>query len=176
LAGCHTLDTRGKLVEPSGWSHPLHHGALTIEQSADFQLKPAVSDEERAHALRLRHIVFVDEQNVPLDMEIDQHDSTDAHHYLGWLNGEPVAAARIVVFPNYVKLQRIALLEKHRGKGLGGTMLQHLIGFAKTLAPDLPVALDAQVQARGLYKKHGFEAQGSVFDDAGIDHIHMRLH
>ncbi|WP_198008707.1 GNAT family N-acetyltransferase [Ahrensia sp. R2A130] len=117
----------------------------------------------------------MDEQHVPLDMEIDHHDSTDAHHYLGWQNSEPVAAARIVIFPSYAKLQRIALINEHRGKGLGGVMLRQLIEFARTLAPDLPIALDAQIQARGLYEKQGFEAQGDVFDDAGIDHIHMRL-
>lgn len=119
--------------------------------------------------------MFVDEQDVPVHMEIDEHDAADAHHYLGWLGGEPVAAARIVVFPNYAKLQRIALLAEHRGKGIGGEILDELINCAGRLAPNLPIALDAQLQAKGLYEKHGFVAQGDVFDDAGIDHIHMRL-
>ena len=127
------------------------------------------------HALRLRHIVFVEEQNVPVELEIDEHDSSDALHYLGRLDEVPVAAARIVLFADYAKLQRIVLLKEHRGKGLGDEMLAQLISYANALAPHLPVALDAQVQARGLYEKHGFVAHGDVFDDAGIEHIHMRF-
>ncbi|MEM1317516.1 MAG: GNAT family N-acetyltransferase [Pseudomonadota bacterium] len=112
---------------------------------------------------------------MPVELEIDEHDSNDAYHFVGWLEDEPVAAARIVIFPDYGKLQRIVLLKEHRGRGLGKLMLRDLIAYARQLAPNLPVALDAQVQARELYESHGFVAQGDVFDDAGIDHIHMRL-
>ena len=58
----------------------------------------AESSEEKAACYDLRHKVFVEEQGVPVDLEIDEYDETIASHFLGLIKGKPVAAARICVF------------------------------------------------------------------------------
>ena len=133
----------------------------------------AESSEEKAACYDLRHKVFVEEQGVPVDLEIDEYDETIASHFLGLIKGKPVAAARICVFGDMAKIQRVVIHKDHRGRSLGRELMQHLIAHArqKRLAPT--IALDAQTYATRFYESLGFSESGDIFDDAGIDHIRM---
>lgn len=133
----------------------------------------ARTTQEKAACYDLRHRVFVEEQGVPVELEIDEHDESIAIHFLGKIEDQPVATARICVFGGLAKIQRVAIDQKHRGRSLGRDLMLHLIAFAghEQLAPT--VALDAQTYATGFYESLGFSQTGDVFDDAGIDHIRM---
>lgn len=138
-----------------------------------MQISQAVTEQDIQTCLELRHVVFVEEQGVPVELEIDEHDSSDAYHFLGLVEGRPAAAARICVFGDSAKIQRVVVLKEFRGLKLGRALMVHLMEFARSrhLAPT--IALDAQTYAIRFYQSLGFEVQGEEFDDAGIPHIHM---
>jgi predicted GNAT family N-acyltransferase len=140
---------------------------------ANMIISPVTTKAEREICYHLRHLVFVEEQGVPVELEIDEHDAAAAYHFLGLIDGEPAATARICVFGDKAKIQRVVVLKQFRGRSLGRQLMQHLMEFArsKKLAPK--IVLDAQTYAVAFYESLGFETTGEEFDDAGIAHIHM---
>ncbi len=127
---------------------------------------------EHAEALsRIRHAVFMLEQGVSTDEEWDGKDEA-AHHWLAWdADGEPLGTARLL--PDG-QLGRMAVLESHRGRGVGSALLRAVIAHARA-AGMAALTLNAQRQAIPLYQRHGFDIVGEVFDDAGMPHWPMRL-
>ncbi|WP_292286483.1 GNAT family N-acetyltransferase [Marivita sp.] len=123
---------------------------------------------------RLRHAVFVDEQNVPEDLERDNLDAT-AIHLLATVDDKPVGAARIVLIQDTGKIGRVCVLEDHRGTGLGAALIRHALDLLRDTPGITRAALGAQIDAQGFYEKLGFAPCGDVFDDAGIDHRMMEL-
>lgn len=123
-------------------------------------------------AVKIRHKVFVQEQQVPLSREIDK-DEAYAIHFVLYDQGEPLATARLLpIDENQVKLQRMAVLKQARGRGLGEKVLEEAERFAKEQG-FREITLGAQLTARLFYENSGFTTYGPVFQDAGIDHIAM---
>jgi predicted GNAT family N-acyltransferase len=134
---------------------------IAIESPADMQ---------RAHAIRRR--VFIEEQQVPEDIEMDADDS-HAFHALAILDGIAVGCGRMVEHgANEVKIGRMAVLLDHRGTGVGAQILRFLIDRARTRGFRKAI-LHAQLTAEGFYLKEGFTPVGGVFDEAGIAHRAM---
>ena len=123
-------------------------------------------------AIKIRYEVFVDEQNVPEDLEIDELED-QSHHLVLYENGTPIGTARIYhVSDNLYKMQRVAILKNKRGQGNGGKLIeaielkvQHLQGQKITLG--------AQLHALPFYEKLGYLVEGPEFIDAGIPHREM---
>ena len=137
------------------------------------QVRLAESQGDVDNCLRLRWMVFVEEQGVPPSLEVDAHDSTDAVHALASLDGIPCGAARFIfVEPGVAKLQRMAVIDEARKNGAGRALLRFLEDEARQRGASRFI-LDAQVQARGFYEKQGYAARGEVFDDAGLPHLRM---
>jgi len=131
---------------------------------------------EEALAIRLR--VFVDEQGVPLELEIDEHDRDDlgAVHVLIRESGEPrvaIGTGRFYVLGgDAVQIGRMAVLPEARGRGAGAAILEVLAAEARRLG--FAVArLDAQAHAADFYRKFGFADGGERHWDAGILHQPM---
>jgi predicted GNAT family N-acyltransferase len=122
----------------------------------------------------LRHQVFVVEQGVPKEEEIDALDAS-ATHLLATQNGVAVGAARIVFQSQVAKIGRVCVLQPMRGTGLGVALIKAAITIARATPGVTQAKLGAQTQALGFYQKLGFEAYGPVYDDAGIDHRDMVL-
>lgn len=117
----------------------------------------------------LRHQVFVEEQGVPVDLEIDAQDAS-AQHFAAWApSGRLIGTVRLV---DGHHIGRLAVRADWRGRGVGGHLLEQAINAAKAFGATL-VDLNAQLAALDFYKKRGFSEQGSVFDDAGIPHKRM---
>ena len=135
-----------------------------------FTIEAATDAADRELCYRIRMVVFVEEQGVPVAEEIDARDEADAMHVLGLEDGRAVATARCVPHEGGVKIGRVAVLKHARGRGHGAALIRHFIGQANG-----PVVLDAQVDALGFYERLGFVARGPVFDDAGIPHRRMAL-
>ena len=92
----------------------------------------AESQAEIDTCLRLRWTVFVEEQGVRPSEEIDAHDRADALHALALVDGVPAGAARLIFpEPGLAKVQRMAVIDDARGKGLGRALLQVLEGEAR---------------------------------------------
>jgi len=126
-------------------------------------------DEARAHAAPIRFEVFVEEQGVPRDLELDRHDALSLH-VLAFEQEKAVATARLLPDGH---IGRMAVLRPWRGQGIGGAMLQRLMAAARVRG-DREVVLAAQVQAVPFYRAHGFVATGTTYLEAGIPHQDMR--
>ena len=116
----------------------------------------------------IRTCVFIEEQNVPVELEWDDADET-AFHFLAYYHQEPVACARLLVSG---QIGRMAVLEPFRCKGIGKVLLSAVINFAEKQNV-APVFLHAQNQAIPFYEKAGFKIKGVEFMDAGIAHHEM---
>lgn len=129
------------------------------------------TDLAEAYSVRMR--VFVEEQGVPADIEIDELDPT-ADHVLARLDGQAVGTGRLTVREGVGVLGRLAVLERARGTGLGA----RLVGAIEQLARGRGLALielHAQTRAQGFYERLGYEAFTEPdWEDAGIEHIWMR--
>ncbi|WP_433934509.1 GNAT family N-acetyltransferase [Sorangium cellulosum] len=124
-----------------------------------------------AGALRLRHEVFVVEQAVPADIEVDELDA-GAQHYVVLEGEEVVATMRIVPYMDALKVGRVAVRKDLRGAGLGRRLLEEAIRIGAAQGARALV-LDAQVAAAPFYRKLGFIEEGPIFDEAGIPHLRM---
>ena len=120
--------------------------------------------------LKVRFKVFVEEQNVPLNIEIDEWDR-ESSHLLVEYQGKSIGTGRLLPDGH---IGRIAVLENHRNKGIGNAITDRLIQMAKT-AGHSRVELSAQLTARDFYVKIGFKPVGTVYEEAGIPHIAMVL-
>ncbi|WP_209844840.1 GNAT family N-acetyltransferase [Paenibacillus sediminis] len=135
------------------------------------------TEEQLQECLKIRKEVFVEEQNVPLDLEIDAFDtlSSDANHILIQDDGQYVATGRLIYYKEgTAKMQRIAVRKEYRSKGLGRVLLVALEELARELGLRYSI-LDAQVQAEPFYSKLGYEViSKEPFYDAGILHVRMQ--
>jgi predicted GNAT family N-acyltransferase len=126
-------------------------------------------ENARGAASPIRFAVFVEEQGVPSEIEIDEMDAKCVHA-VALEAGTAVGTGRLL--PD-AHIGRIAVLEPWRHRGIGGLILASLMAKAKARG-DTQVVLAAQVHAAGFYRQHGFEPLGAVFQEAGIDHQTMR--
>jgi predicted GNAT family N-acyltransferase len=124
----------------------------------------------RAHAQPIRFEVFVDEQKVPAEIELDEMDPLCVHAVAFDDAGQPLATGRLLPDGH---IGRMAVRKAGRGKGVGGAVLQALIRAARERG-DGEVILNAQTHAEGFYNAHGFAREGEEFMEAGIPHITMR--
>jgi predicted GNAT family N-acyltransferase len=119
----------------------------------------------------VRVTVFVDEQHVPLDMEWDADDATSVHAVALDGDGNAVGTGRLLADGH---IGRMAVLAPFRGRGIGGRILEELLAVARQRGVG-EVVLHAQTHAVRFYERFGFAAFGPVFEEAGIDHVSMRL-
>jgi predicted GNAT family N-acyltransferase len=131
------------------------------------EVREARGDEERSAVFELRHEVFVQEQGVPLDLELDEHDD-DALHLVA-LDGERIVGTCRVVG---AKFGRLVVARDARGRGIGSALLEESEDRVRAQG-HARMTLDAQTSAVGLYERAGYTAVGDVFVDAGIEHVTM---
>jgi len=128
-------------------------------------------DELGAHAQAVRTAVFVVEQAVPPELELDEHDAVSIHAVAYDGAGRPIGTGRLLPDGH---VGRMAVRRETRGRGVGSRILLALAGRARELGYPL-LALNAQTHAVGFYERHGFVAEGPEFLDAGIPHRLMTL-
>lgn len=126
-------------------------------------------------AFRLRHEVFVDEQQVPVDMERDEYDPHALHMGLFDPTGALVGTLRMVCLADVGKVGRVAVRADLRNRGLGARLMTSLIEHARLRADLQSLFLHSQVAAVTLYRRLGFVEEGEHFEEAGIEHVAMRL-
>ena len=136
-----------------------------------IEIREARDADERQALLALRHDVFVDEQGVPLDLEIDEHDET-AVHIVALEDGELLGTCRVLQAGEQAKFGRLVVARHARGRGIGAELLAEAERHAQRMGCDRMV-LAAQTSAMGLYERAGYTAHGDVYLDAGIEHMTM---
>ena len=118
----------------------------------------------------IRNIVFVEEQSVPKNIEMDGKD-VDCNHFLICKKNEPIGTARL---QSGGKIERVSILKLERKKGLGTKLMKFIINSARK--KDLEkVYLHSQMDSIDFYKSLGFKAKGEMFQEAGINHMLMVL-
>jgi predicted GNAT family N-acyltransferase len=135
-----------------------------------FSLRVADWDADREALCAIRIRVFVREQGVPLEMELDQGDALALHLLAEDATGRPVGTARMLPDGH---IGRMAVLPEWRRRGVGSALLRELLQRAAETAGVHPY-LDAQSSAVGFYRRHGFAPEGAEFSAAGIPHRRMR--
>ena len=135
--------------------------------------EPAVQllrwDIARVHAAPIRFAVFVEEQGVPPEIELDEMDAA-CIHAVAFTGEQAIATARLLPDGH---IGRMAVLKNWRGRGIGRRVLDALTAEARRLG-HRELALSAQVHAVPFYRAHGFVEQGEEFLEAGIRHQAMR--
>ena len=137
----------------------------------DFRVEPADYVVDHKDLRSVREPVFVVEQQVPLEEEWDELDPRCRHVIARDSEHKPIGTGRLT--PEH-KIGRMAVLRQWRGKGVGEALLVALIEEARAQGLRA-VSLNAQVGALGFYEKFGFQPYGERFQEAGIEHLAMKL-
>lgn len=132
------------------------------------------TDEQLEMAYSIRREVFIEEQQVPEDLELDEYDAT-ATHFLVMNDRKTVGTARFRPYDSAGtgKVERVAVLASERGKGTGAALMLFIEEYAKEQGYR-QLKLNAQIQAKDFYERLGYVGYGDLFLDAGIEHISMQ--
>lgn len=133
----------------------------------------AENQTEIFSVIYIRKVVFINEQEVSVDEELDSLD-IESDHFLIEVDDKYVATARVYYNDNQATIGRVAVLKPFRNKGYAKFLMTEIINFIKN--KDIKIAhIGAQVQAVGFYEKLGFKISGDIYIDANIEHYPMEL-
>lgn len=161
--------------EPSGESSD-----QTVRWEVRRFLK-ATAPDDFTLALQIRTAVFIEEQAVPEELELDEFDDEAMH----WLllhpdSGLPVATGRMLAYQEacqarpVAKIGRIAVSQSVRGQRVGERLMREILTLVRAEGFEQAI-LDAQTRVLPFYEKLGFVREGFEFMDANIPHYRMRL-
>lgn len=144
-----------------------------LPASHTLTIQPVSWQTHKTALTTLRHQVFVIEQGVPVEEEVDNEDP-HAQHFLVYENNQAVACARLVTLSQHTaKIGRFAVLPENRKRGIGLHLLDFILATAKANGSNT-VTLSAQLSAITFYEQRGFNCNGDIFLDAGIEHKTMQ--
>ena len=135
----------------------------------DFQIVAATWKDHADVLGQVRRTVFIEEQNVPEELEWDDLDESCQHLLALDSKNNPIGTGRLC---EHGYIGRMAVIKDWRGKGVGGALLRKLMDMARQ-SGNLKLVLNAQTSAAGFYARYGFSAEGDEFMDAGIPHLRM---
>ncbi len=152
----------------------------------ELTIKLVETEEEMEAAIGVRFRVFVNEQQVPAEEELDEVDATATHaiaivHHQGSDQGrgqgQPQVVATGRVFyrdeDSAARIGRMAVDVEWRRKGIGGRILKFLEEEAASQGVSTYV-LNAQEHVKDFYAGHGYVERGETFLEADIVHVLMR--
>jgi len=146
-----------------------------IERITFSELDSEVEPHPIARCREIRRLVFIEEQSVPAELEWDGLDEL-AEHFMATRGLDPEAralgTARMRVVGDTAKAERVAVLPSARRHGLGRLLMEAI----ETRARDRSLAkiqLNAQVAVIPFYEKLGYQGEGEIFLEAGIEHLAM---
>jgi ElaA protein len=132
------------------------------------------NNKDMLSCLNLRRTVFIEEQNVPENEEVDG-DDPDCDHILLTVSNIPVGAARLKYYNDFIKVQRVCVLKNYRGQGIGSKIINFIIRHVEKNDIRSSVRLGSQIHALEFYKRLGFIEFGEEYLDAGILHKDMEF-
>lgn len=141
----------------------------TTERSLDIHI--AAAHEELEQCRRIRRVVFIEGQGVDEHLEMDGRDD-EATHVVARLGDAIVGCARLRMIAGRAKLERIAVLPDHRGRGIGRAILSFLVEEARRRGAR-EVFMHGQTHALTFYERCGFIRRGEPFLEAGIEHVEL---
>jgi hypothetical protein len=137
---------------------------------ADLRVELGPWEALKDEATAIRYTVFVEEQLVPDDLELDEFDPVSVHALARDAAGRAVGTGRLLPDGH---IGRMAVLPDARGSGVGSALLLALMDESRRRG-NREAILNAQIKAAPFYERHGYVVEGEPYDDAGIAHIAMR--
>lgn len=134
---------------------------------------PVTTEEEMQACSEIRRRVFIEEQNVPADREVEGDDG--ARHFAVQADGQPIATCRVRMIGSAAKIERMAVLGEFRSKGIGGVLMKYILQELGKAGDIQLFKLSSQAHAVPFYEKLGFKTRGPEYMDAGIPHYDMIL-
>ena len=141
----------------------------TTQQPYTCRLASWQQDKDKLQCVR--YAVFVEEQQIPADLEWDEKDKDALHVIAVDESDQPVATGRLLADG---QIGRMAVLAEWRGKGVGRSILNLLLDTAHRRGDRL-IKLSSQQAACGFYLKQGFVQMGDPYLEAGTQHVAMHL-
>ena len=136
-------------------------------------IKIVSTEEELQSAFDLRTEVFVHEQHVPTELELDELDKT-AVHVIVVEDNEVIGCGRIIMQGSTAWIGRVAVKKSYRGRGVGKSLMETMMQISVDSGAKT-ISLHAQIHVEPFYRKLGYIPHGKTFMDAGIEHIEMSL-
>lgn len=141
-------------------------------------IKILESKEELNLGFALRIEVFVREQKVPMELELDEKDHSENTVHIGYFSDDKlIGVARLIdLDKNIIHIGRVAIDKDYRGKGIGRDLIIGCENTAKEiLKREVTIELSAQIQAEKFYESLGYNrVNDTIYLDAGIEHVDMR--
>lgn len=133
---------------------------------------PVTTQEDMDACFGIRQKVFVEEQDVPVNLEMDGQD-TAARHFAVRADDRIIATCRVRLLGSAAKVERMAVLKEFRSRGIGMVLMKYILQEL-TRAGDIQLfKLSSQAHAVPFYEKLGFKKRGNEYMDAGIPHYDM---
>ncbi len=129
------------------------------------------NEQEQEQIYALRTEVFVEEQRVPPEIELDAEDAR-ALHILAEEDGICVGCARLLLSDQDAHIGRLAVKKEYRCRGIGSKICQFIVDDCRKRGYT-DIWLHAQCHAVNFYESLGFCVQGECFWEAGIEHVKM---
>lgn len=141
-------------------------------------IKILKSKEELNLAFALRIEVFVKEQKVPIELELDDKDHSDNTVHIGYFHEDNlIGVARLIdMDKDVIHIGRVVIDKEYRGQGIGRELIIGCENIAQQiLKRKTIIELSAQIQAENFYKSLGYNrVNDKIYLDAGIEHVNMR--
>ena len=141
-------------------------------------IKILKSKEELNLGFALRIKVFVEEQNVPMELELDEKDNSENTVHIGFFdNNKLIGAARLIdLDKDVIHIGRVAIDKEYRGRGIGRELINGCENIAQQiLKRKIIIELSSQIQAEKFYESLGYNrVNDKIYLDAGIEHVDMR--
>lgn len=133
-------------------------------------------NDDLSEVFSIRRKVFVEEQQIPDNIEFDEYDSEAMHVIVYEEAGskKAVATGRIIYDEQECQIGRIAVLKEFRGKKYGDFTVRMLLNRAFT-AGIKEVTINSHQSVEEFYKKIGFQRIGCYFTEAGINYCKMMI-
>ena len=141
-------------------------------------IKILKSKEELNLGFALRIEVFVKEQKIPMELELDEKDNSENTIHIGYFNDNKlIGVARLIDLDKDVNhIGRVVIDKEYRGQGIGHELIIGCENIAQQiLKRKIIIELSAQIQAENFYKSLGYNrVNDKIYLDAGIEHVDMR--
>jgi len=167
VAGRHAAIASGAEPDDPFGKRPALSPSAAITQ-AGIRLETGSWDALQAHCQAIRFRVFVGEQGIDPALELDEADR-DCLHCVAWSGGKAAGTGRLLPDGH---IGRMAVLPEFRRSGVGGLILEQLIVAARERG-HRRIELSAQAYVESFYRRHGFTREGSMYLEAGIEHVKM---
>lgn len=144
---------------------------ISVSATVKYEVRQARGRRELEDALSLRHEVFCVEQGVPQHEELDGRDR-EGIHLVAVEGGVVLGTCRLLLVGRTVQFSRLAVRADQRRRGIATALLE-VADVEGRAAGGRRLVLHAQTYAQSLYEHAGYRTRGSVFREAGIEHIAM---